>query len=84
MTIKLTAAQASAVGIYVVSASECGDERLTCLALRGRTLTVSSVDAAREVLIDACNSADAGDGVTPDRGAVAALERVVTKLREVA
>ena len=42
----------------------------------------SSTDRAAEILIEAVNSADFGDGRTPDRGGVKALSNVLDKLRK--
>lgn len=42
----------------------------------------STVDRAAEILIEAVNSADVGDGRTPDRGAVKALSNVLDKLHQ--
>lgn len=81
MKTKLTPAQRSAVGIYVIESNACEDEPIAGITMHGGTLTMDmSADAAREILIDAINSADVGDGTTSDRGARTALENVLRKL----
>ncbi len=82
--LTLTPAQCSAVGIYIVSTNECldEDERIAGIILNGRTLTLDmTADVARDLLMESINSADVGDGRTPDRGSRLALENVMSKLR---
>lgn len=81
LTIKLTPSQRTAVEIYVTDPAHADDypEAL----LHGSVLRFdSSTDRAAEILIEAVNSADVGDGRTPDRGAVKALSNVLDKLRK--
>ena len=81
LTIKLTPGQCSAVEIYVTDPAHAED--FPEAALHGSVLRFdSSVDRAREILIEAVNSADVGDGRTSDRGAVKALNNVLDKLRK--
>lgn len=81
LTIKLTPGQRSAVEIYVTDPAHVED--FPEAALDGSILRLdSSVDRAAEILIEAVNSADVGDGRTPDRGAVKALSNVLDKLRK--
>lgn len=88
--LKLTAAQRSAVEIYVTDPAHADDYPEASLApapswhSKSRTLVLAcDVERARDILIDACNSADAGDGRAPDRGAALALSNLTFKLREV-
>jgi hypothetical protein len=79
--IKLTSAQRSAVEIYVTDPAHVEDYPEA--TLHGSTLRFdSSADRAAEILIAAINSADVGDGRTPDRGASKALTNVLDKLRK--
>jgi len=80
LTIKLSPGQRSAVEIYVTDPAHAED--FPAAVLHGSVLRFdSSVDRARTILIEAVNSADVGDGRTPDRGAVKALNNVLDKLR---
>ena len=81
LTIKLSPAQRSAVEIYVTDPAHAED--FPDASLEGSLLRFdSSYDRAAEILIEASNSADVGDGTTPDRGAVKALSNVLDKLRK--
>ena len=81
LTIKLTPGQRSAVEIYVTDPVHADD--FPEVSLDGSILRFdSSADRAAEILIEAVNSADVGDGRTPDRGAVKALSNVLDKLRK--
>lgn len=81
LTIKLTPGQRSAVEIYVTDPAHAED--FPEASLQGSILRIdSSIDRAAEILIEASNSADVGDGKTPDRGAVKALSNVLGKLRK--
>ena len=81
LAIKLTPGQRSAVEIYVTDPAHAED--FPEASLDGSILHFdSSVDRAVEILIEAINSADVGDGRTPDRGAVKALSNVLDKLRK--
>ena len=81
LTIKLTPGQRSAVEIYVTDPAHAED--FPEASLDGSVLRFdSSTGRAAEILIEAVNSADVGDGRTPDRGAVKALSNVLDKLRK--
>ena len=81
LTVKLSPAQRSAIEIYVTDPAHTED--FPEASLHGSVLSFdSSVDRAAEILIEAVNSADVGDGRTPDRGAVKALSNVLDKLRQ--
>ena len=81
LTLKLTPGQRSAVEIYVTDPAHAED--FPEASLHGSVLRFdSSADRAGEILIEAVNSADVGDGRTPDRGAVKALSNVFDKLRK--
>jgi len=80
-TLKLTPSQRSAVEIYITDPAQADD--FPEAALHGSLLHFdSSRDRAASILIEALNSADVGDGRTPDRGAVKALSNVLDKLRK--
>ena len=80
LTIKLTPGQRSAVEIYVTDPAH--EDDFPEASLHGSVLRFdSSVERAREILIEAVNSADVGDGKRPDHGAVKALSNVLDKLR---
>lgn len=81
LTVKLTPGQRSAVQIYVADPAHAED--FPEASLHGLILRFDSdADRAAEILIEAVNSADVGDGRTPDRGAVKALSNVLEKLRD--
>ena len=81
LTIKLTPGQRSAVEIYVTDPAHAED--FPEASLHGSVLRFdSSVDRAAKILIEAVNSADVGDGRTPDRGAVKGISNVLEKLRK--
>lgn len=81
LTIKLTPGQRSAVEIYVTDPAHAED--FPEASLHGSILSFdSSIDRASGILIEAVNSADVGDGRTPDHGAVKALSNVLDKLRK--
>jgi len=81
LTIKLTPAQRSAVEIYVTDPAHAEDYPEA--SLHGSLLLFdSSYERAVDILIDASNRADVGDGRTPDHGAVRALDNVMGKLRK--
>lgn len=81
LTIKLTPGQRSAIEIYVTDPAHVED--FPEASLHGSVLRFdSSADRAAEILIEAVNSADVGDGKMPDRGAVKALSNVLDKLRK--
>lgn len=81
LTVKLSPAQQSAVEIYVTDPAHAED--YPDVSLRGSVLTIEgSFDRAGEILIEAANSADVGDGTTPDRGSRKALENVYEKLKK--
>ncbi len=81
LTLKLTPGQRSAVEIYVTDPAHAEDFHEA--SLHGSVLRFdSSAVRAAEILIEAVNSADVGDGKTPDRGAVKALDNVLDKLRK--
>ena len=81
LTVKLTPGQRSAVKIYVTDPAH--EEDFPEASLEGSTLRFdSSIDRAAEILIEGINSADVGDGRTPDAGARKALENVYAKLRK--
>ena len=81
LTIKLTPAQRSAIEIYVTDPAH--EDDYPEASLDGSLLHFdSSYDRAVDILIDASNSADVGDGRTRDVGAVKALDNVLGKLRQ--
>lgn len=81
LTLKLTPAQRSAVEIYIVDPAH--EEDYPEASLDGSLLHFdSSYDRAVDILIDASNSADVGDGDKRDVGAVKALDNVMDKLRK--
>ena len=81
LTIKLTPGQRSAVEIYVTDPAH--GEDFPEASLHGSILRFdSSVDRAADILIEASNSADVGDGRKSDHGAVKALSNVLDKLRK--
>ena len=81
LTIKLTPGQRSAVEIYVTDPAHAED--FPEASLDGSLLHFdSSADRAAEIMIEAVNSADVGDGRTSDRGASKALNNVIDKLRK--
>ena len=81
LTIKLTPAQRSAIEIYVNDPAH--EDDYPEASLDGSLLHFdSSYDRAVDILIDASNSADVGDGRTRDVGAVKALGNVMGKLRK--
>ena len=81
LTIKLTPAQRSAIEIYVTDPAH--EDDYPEASLDGSLLHFdSSYDRAVDILIDASNSADVGDGRTRDVGAVKALDNVLGKLRK--
>jgi hypothetical protein len=80
LTVKLTPGQRSAVEIYVTNPAHAED--FPEASLHGSLLHFDSgVTRAVEILIEAINSADVGDGHTRDQGAVKALINVLDKLR---
>lgn len=80
LTIKLTPAQRSAIEIYVMDPAHAED--FPEVSLHGSILQFdSSYERASEILVEASNSADFGDGRTRDHGAVRALDGVIKKLR---
>jgi hypothetical protein len=80
LTVRLTPAQRSAVEIYITDPAHADD--FPEASLHASILRLDSgVDRAAEILIEAANSADVGDGRNPDRGAVKALSNVLDKLR---
>ncbi len=82
ITITLTPAQRSAVEIYIVDPAHEEEPWYEKVSLRGNKLTLDlSYQEAVDLIIDAANSADAGDGHTPDRKARTALENLIPKLR---
>ena len=81
LPIKLTPGQRSAVEIYVTDPAHASD--FPEASLHGPILRLdSSIDRAAEILIEAVNSADVGDGRKFDRGAVSALSHVLDTLRK--
>ena len=81
LTIKLTPAQRSAIEIYVTDPAH--EDDYPEASLDGSLLHFdSSYDRAVDILIDASNSADVGDGKKRDVGAVKALDNVMDKLRK--
>ena len=81
LTIKLTPAQRSAVEIYITDPAH--EDDYPEASLDGSLLHFdSSYDRAVDILIDASNSADVGDGKKRDVGAVKALDNVMDKLRK--
>jgi hypothetical protein len=80
LILNLTPAQRSAVEIYVTDPAHADD--FPEASLQGSVLSIDgSPDRAAEILIEAANSADVGDGRTPDKGSRKALEGVYAKLR---
>lgn len=80
IVLKLSPVQRDAVEIYVTDPAH--QEDYSEATLRGSVLVIdASVDRAAEILIEAANSADVGDGETADRGARKALENVHAKLK---
>jgi hypothetical protein len=80
VTVKLSPAQRAAVEIYVTDPAH--EEDYPEATLRGSMLFLdASIERAAEILIEAANSADVGDGETADRGARTALENVYAKLK---
>ena len=81
LTLKLTPAQQSAVEIYITDPAH--EEDYPEARLDGAFLHFDSTyDRAVDILIDASNSADVGDGQKRDVGAVKALDNVLGKLRK--
>ena len=81
LTIKLTPAQRSAIEIYVTDPAH--EDDYPEASLDGLLVHFdSSYDRAVDILIDASNSADVGDGIKRDVGAVKALDNVMDKLRK--
>ena len=81
MTIKLTPAQKSAIEIYVTDPAH--EDDYPEASLDGSLLHFDSTyNRAVDILIDASNSADVGDGRKRDVGAVKALDNVMDKLRK--
>jgi hypothetical protein len=79
--IKLSPAQQSAVEIYVTDSARAED--FPEARRHGSLLSIdSSFDRAAEILIEAANSADVGDGGTSDKGGRRALEGVYEKLKK--
>jgi hypothetical protein len=84
MMIKLTPAQRSAVEIYITDPAHAEDYPEA--SLHGSILRIdASYDRAVDILVEASNSADVGDGrrrsSSADPGAVRALANVLVKLR---
>lgn len=81
LAVKLTPAQRSAVEIYITDPAHADDYPEA--SLHGSILQFdSSYHRAADILIEASNSADVGDGRTRDHGAVKALSNVLGKLRK--
>ena len=80
-SIKLTPAQRSAVEIYVTDPAH--EDDFPEASLHGSMLVIDGTyERASDILIDASNSADVGDGKRSDHGAVKALGNVIEKLRK--
>lgn len=79
VTVKLTPAQRGAAEVYLADPAHAHD--FPEVSLDGTILLIdATASRAAEILIEAINSADVGDGRTPDRGAVKALTNVLEKL----
>jgi len=81
LTLKLTPAQRSAVGTYITESIH--EEDYPEASLHGSILTFNSTyERAADILIEASNSADVGDGHRSDARARKALDNVSDKLRK--
>lgn len=82
IVLTLTSGQVSAVEIYIVDPAHEEEPWYDKVSLRGNKFIINMSHAqAFEMIHDASNSADEGDGQTPDRGALAALSSLHSKLK---
>lgn len=82
IVLTLTSPQISAVEIYVLDDAHEEEPWYGKTVLRDKKLTLNmTYREAVDMFIDVSNSADAGDGSTPDREAARAIDGILSKLK---